>query len=84
MIFYIHNRFYFCILEGSLLRRLYFCKKRILKVIVYTRYDAKENLFKPTLHSNDILSVFIKMGIVLGVHSLCEVIGEDQESDLRE
>ena len=53
-------------------------------VIAYTRYDARENLFKPTLHSNDILSVFIKIGIVLGVHSLCEVIGEDQQSDLRE
>ena len=29
-------------------------------VIVHARYDAREKLFKPTLHSNDILSVYYK------------------------
>ena len=53
-------------------------------VIVYTRYDAREKLFKPTLHSNDILSVCYKNGVVLGVHSRCVALGEDQESNLRE
>ena len=46
-------------------------------VIVYTRYDAREKSFKPTLHANNILSV-------LGVHSLCVALGQEQESDLRE
>ena len=47
-------------------------------VIVYTRYDAREKSFKPTLHANNILSV------LLGVHSLCVALGQEQESDLRE
>ena len=46
-------------------------------VIVYTRYDAREKSFKPTLHANNILSV-------LGVHSLCVALAQEQESDLRE
>ena len=29
-------------------------------VIAYARYDAREKLFKPILHSNDILSVYYK------------------------
>ena len=29
-------------------------------VTVYTRYDAREKLFKPTLHSNYVLPVYYK------------------------
>ena len=39
-------------------------------IIVYTRYDAREKLFKPTLHSNDILSVCYKSVLCLGC-TLC-------------
>ena len=39
-------------------------------VIVYTRYDVRGKLFKPTLHSNDIMSVYHKNRccvVILGV-----------------
>ena len=43
-------------------------------VIVYTRYDAREKLFKPTLHSNDIMFVYYKNRYcVMGALSVCSL-----------
>ena len=45
-------------------------------VRVYTRYDATEKLFRPTLHSNDIMSVYYKNRYcVRAANSACSLWG---------